>query len=465
LIQPINRLTTKDTMKDHIPKLAVIKDTLQNLVSNMNTAKDKKNSTTFTAKKFTPTALEAMYSDDWLAGKIVDIPVDDSFRKWRYFDCPSLEDKLELIYELESTLLVKERFIEASKWSRLYGGSILVMGVENQGTFDTPLNIEAIRQGDLKYILCLAIPELNVSDVNIFDIEKPNFRLPEYYTTLDGKKIHYTRVIRFDGLKTPWQVRQCNNYWNISILQRVYDAIIQAQSVSDNVNSMVYESTVDVIKIPDLFSMLASKNGESRIMNRFGLANVLKGINNMLLLDSKEEYAKVSNTFTGLGDLIQRYLAIASAASDIPATRLLGQAPNGLNATGESDMNNYDDMIQSNQENNIRPKLALLDKVLVRSAIGNYPDDWSFKFEALRQMTELQRADLDLKNAQRDKIYIDGAILEPSIIAKQLKTDETYQHIEDDYIDSLDQLSKEEKVAPSAPIPTLTNKNNANQLT
>ena len=439
-------------MKHDLPNVAVIKDALVNLVSNMNTAKDKKYNTTFTAKKFTATQLEAMYSDDWLAGKIVDIPVDDSFRKWRYFDCPSLEDKLDPIIELEQSLDVREKFIEASKWARLYGGSILILGVENQGTLDTPLNVESIRPGDLKYLLVLATPELVVSDINQFNLEAPNFRMPEFYSTLDGKKIHHTRVIRFDGIKTPWQVRQRNNYWNISVLQRVYDAIMQAQSVADNVNSMVYESTIDVIKIPDLFSMLASKTGESRILARFGLANVLKGINNMLLLDSKEDYTKISNTFTGLGDLIQRYLAIASAASDIPATRLLGQSPQGMNATGESDTNNYDDMIQSNQENNIRPKLALLDKVLVRSATGNYPDDWGFKFESLRQMTELQRADLDVKNAQRDKLYYDMGALEPSIIVKQLKSDETYQHIEDEYIDSLEKLSKEPEETPIPPV-------------
>lgn len=425
-----------------------------NLVSNMNTAKDKKANTTFTSKKFSPTDLEAMYSDDWLAGKIIDIPVDDTFRKWRYFDCPSLnEDTIKPITELESTLEVKERFIEVSKWARLYGGSILVMGIDNQGTYDTPLDVDRIREGDLKYLLVLSIPELTITDINQFNLDAPNFRLPEYYTTLDGKKIHHTRVIRFDGVKTPWQVRQRNNYWNISVLQRVYDAIMQAQSIADNVNSMVYESTIDVIKIPDLFGMLNSKSGESRILERFGLANVLKGINNMLLLDSKEEYTKITNTFTGLGDLIQCYLAIASAASDIPATRLLGQSPNGMNATGESDMNNYDDMIQSIQENNVRPKLVTLDKVLVRSAIGNYPADWGFKFEALRQMTELQRADLDLKNAQRDKIYTDMGSLEPSIIVKQLKSDETYQHIEDEYITSLEKLSKEKEPIPPVTVP------------
>jgi uncharacterized protein len=424
---------------------AIVLDTLKNLVANMNTAKDKKNSTKFDARKLVPQDLENMYACDWLAGKIVDIPVDDSFRKWRYFDCPSLKDtdKIAMVESLENELHVRDKFIEAAKWSRLYGGAIIVLGVENHGTFDLPLDMNTVKAGDLKYLLVLAIPELQVTDINQFDLTAPNYREPNYYSTLDGKRIHYSRVIRFDGLQIPWQVRQRNNYWHLSVLQRVYDAIIQAQSVSDNVNSMVYESTIDVIKVPDLFGMLQTRTGESRLLERFGVANVLKGINNMLLLDSKEEYTKVSSTFTGLGDLIQRYLAIASAASDIPATRLLGQSPNGMNATGDSDTNNYYDMIQSNQENNYRPKLAIIDKALVRSALGDYPDDWDFKFEPLKQMDEKQRAELEKLNADRDKIYIDSGVLEPSIVAKQLKLDESYQFIEDDYIAALETAVKE----------------------
>jgi uncharacterized protein len=38
---------------------------------------------------------------------------------------------------------------------------------------------------------------------------------------------------------------------------------------------------------------------------------------------------------------------IVSGAADIPVTRLLGQSPAGMNATGTSDMKNYHDRIQS----------------------------------------------------------------------------------------------------------------------
>jgi phage-related protein (TIGR01555 family) len=422
------------------------KDTLQNLISGLgNASYDKKASTTFEKRTFSNTQLENIYTDDWLGGKIVDIPVDDSFRKWRYFDCPSLKDtdKITMVENEEKWLQVREKFIEAAKWARLYGGAIIYLGVDNHGTSETPLEIDKIKAGDLKYLLVLDRWELSATDINTNEIEAPNYRYPNFYSTNDGKRLHYSRCIRFDGVSTPYLVRQRNQYWCIGVIQRVYDAIVQAQSASENVNSMIYESTIDVIKIPEFFAMLSSKMGESKIIERFGLANLMKSINHTLLLDSKEDYAKVANTFTGLSDLIGRYLDIASAAADIPATRLLGSSPQGMNATGESDTNNYYDKLQSDQNNIYGPKLITLDNAMVRSVLGDMPEDWSFKFEELQQLNELQRADVEVKNSQRDNVYITAGVLEPSIIAKQLKSDETYQHISDEYITSLEKVTRD----------------------
>jgi len=40
-------------------------------------------------------------------------------------------------------------------------------------------------------------------------------------------------------------------------------------------------------------------------------------------------------------------MQLASGAADIPMTRLLGQSPAGMNATGDGDMRNYYDRIEA----------------------------------------------------------------------------------------------------------------------
>jgi len=49
---------------------------------------------------------------------------------------------------------------------------------------------------------------------------------------------------------------------------------------------------------------------------------------------------------------------IASSASDIPVIRLIGTSATGLNGSGETDLNNYYDMLSSRQESRIRPELV-----------------------------------------------------------------------------------------------------------
>ena len=66
--------------------------------------------------------------------------------------------------------------------------------------------------------------------------------------------------------------------------------------------------------------------------------------------------------------MVRTSLQVAASAADIPVTRLLGQSPAGLSATGDSDTRNYHDMIAARQELDLRPQLERLDALLLRSA-------------------------------------------------------------------------------------------------
>src|SRR6185312_12636580 len=78
---------------------------------------------------------------------------------------------------------------------------------------------------------------------------------------------------------------------------------------------------------------------------------------------------------------------VLSAASDIPATRFLGQSPGGLNATGDSDLENYYGRLEGEQEQTLKPQLMQLLEVQGRSDIDrgfraadcdiNFPPLWS----------------------------------------------------------------------------------------
>lgn len=105
-------------------------------------------------------------------------------------------------------------------------------------------------------------------------------------------------------------------------------------------------------------------------------------------------------TWAGMPEIIDRYLQLVAGAADIPLTRLLGQAPAGLNATGESDLRNYYDGIAARQANEIRPLLDRIDAVMLRSLFGAMPSDAWYAFAPLWQLTPQDRAAVDKLNAE-----------------------------------------------------------------
>ena len=80
--------------------------------------------------------------------------------------------------------------------------------------------------------------------------------------------------------------------------------------------------------------------------------------------------------------MVRTVLQVAAGAADIPVTRLLGQSPAGLSATGESDTRNYYDMIAARQEVELRPRLERLDRLVLHSA-GVDPEALTFEFRPL----------------------------------------------------------------------------------
>jgi len=418
------------------------KDSLVNLIANLGTIKDKRTHTKFEQKDYDRTELESMYVDDWLSGKIIDVPVDDMTRKWRKFISPTTsQDDIEKVEREETRLAIKAKINECKKWARLYGGSIIILGIDGTGNSEIPLDINKIKKDSLKFMHVIDRWDLSVYEINQLDPTKPSYRMPEFYTMYGGtRKIHYTRVLRFDGIWLPWQLRKRNNYWGGSVLQRLYDAISNSQTIANATASLTYESSVNIVKIPNLFQQLASKDGEKVVHDRFVMADMLKSINNMLLLDQNEDFISHKQTFQGLPDLILKFLNIVGAAADIPATRLLGVSAPGLNATGEFDLKNYYDMVASKQESEFGPQLTYLDQILVRSTLGHMPDDWSFEFNSLWEVSDVEKADIELKNAQRDQIYLDQGVVIPSVVADELRENNVYNGIDDEFVKTLQEI-------------------------
>lgn len=319
---------------------SMVRDGLVSLASRMGTERDKATSVFYTQPILTDEQIIAAYRGSWLPRKIVDIPALDSCRKWRNWQAAG--DQIGPIEAEERRLNLRGKVLEASTKARLFGGAALFIGVDDADPA-LPLDMEAIEKGGLKHLTVLTRRQLAAGDMDGNPASEWHGK-PKFYTLTGANGtqvvIHPSRLVVFKGAMTPDQgfAGMDNHAWGESVLTAALDAIKNADSTAANIASLVFEAKIDIIKVPQFSANIGNQAYEDAVLRRYTLANAIKGVNGTLILDSEEEYESKSAPLSGLTDILMAFLQIVAGAADIPVTRLLGQSPAGMNATGTADM-------------------------------------------------------------------------------------------------------------------------------
>lgn len=395
-------MTDKPRFRRHADgSTSLVVDGLTNVVANLGTSRDKAFASSYTVPMLSAAQLMDAYRGAWLPRKIVDIPAFDSCRAWRNWEAQP--EEVKALEAEERRLGVKLKVLEARIEARLMGGAALLIGTGDANPA-LPLNPDAIARGGVKYLTRLHMRQLSAIDL-CRDPASEYFDRPEFWwlNGVDGMgvKIHASRLVIFTGTTVidpglvPTQLG-----WGDSVLTSVYQALTSADSVTANIASLVFEAKVDTVGIPELMEKLGNPGYEATLLKRWALAETGKGINGTLMHDAEEILGQKQAGFAGLPDVLDRFMQIASGAADIPMTRLMGQSPAGMSATGESDIRNYYDRVSAIQELEISPAMCVLDECLIRSALGARPDGIKACWNSLWQTTDRERFEIGKMGAE-----------------------------------------------------------------
>lgn len=411
-------------------KLKNITDGFKNIIKGLGTEKDPRMSTTFSRGKIiTQQTANDLYVYNWIAAKGVNIPIDDATKKWRSLLIPDAEEK-KVVEQKMLDFDVKGKISTASKWARVFGGAVIIIVIDGDIQSE-PLDIENIRPGTLSNFIVLDRYNVFPSEINR-NILSDNFGNPEYYAVVrEGEYIHHSRVIRFDGEVSTILESERNNFWGNSIFSKTYEPVADAGTMAQSIGNLVSEASVDVYLLKDLNSLVAEQQDDI-VVKRLKLAHEMKSVVNGIALDAEDSYDKKATTFATLPDIDDRFMQKVSGAFDIPLTRFLGISPSGLNATGAADLLNYHDNVQAIQENYIRPKLNIMDSVVIASE-GFEP--FTYEFKPLQQLSETEQAEVDTKNSQRDQIYLDYDVVKVSDVMANLAENGTYVSIDENRVE------------------------------
>lgn len=374
--------------------------------------------------------LNALYRENWIVRRIIDIIPGDMLKNGFHLNTeltPNLLQRFER--ELRTTQLI-EKIRKGLKWGRLYGGALGVMLIKHQGdNLDEPLNYDMIMPGDFAGMMVFdRWNSVSPSSELVSDIEDPEYGLPEYYVVTDTAtgamvNVHHSRCVRFIGNDLPYWDEISEIYWGASILESVFDELKKRDNVSWNIAQLTFMANVRVLKMSDLGQLLASTdtNSQQELYRTLMAQNHLMNNMGMLIMDAADGLETHQYTFGGLADCYEQFILDIAGAAEIPVTKLFGRSPSGMDATGESDLQNYYDMIGEKQETTLRPILNKLLPPVCLSVFGAIPDDLDFDFDPVAEPSDEQRTELAKTGTDIVVSAVNAGLVSPRAGLRELK--------------------------------------------
>lgn len=403
------------------------------------------------------TLLEWVHRGSWLGGVVVDVVAEDMTRAGITLEADDLDpDARERIDEAAVALTVWKQLCSAIKWARLYGGSIAVLMVEGQ-QMDTPLRINTIGKGQFKGLLVLDRWTVDPSLNDLVTEFGPNLGKPKFYRVqndaqaLRNMKIHYTRVIRLEGIELPYWQKVMENLWGESVLERLYDRMIAFDSATTGAAQLVYKAYLRTYKIDGLRENIAAGGPQlDGLVKYTEMIRRFQSIEGMTLLDKDDEMDVMQTTaFSGLSDALTQFAQQLSGATGIPLVRLFGQSPSGFNG-GDTDLRNYYDKINKEQSTELTPGVTTLYRCLGQTVGAPLKDTGvRVKFNSLWQLDDKEKAEIANSTADAVSKAADGGLISQATSMKELQTSSRvtgiFTHITDEDIEAAD-----EELPPSA---------------
>ena len=372
--------------------------------------------------------MEWAYRGSWIVGAAVDVVADDMTRESVQMNSDTPPDDIEELQAAEQEICMWQSVADTVRWSRLYGGALMVHMIDGQDPA-TPLRVETVGKGGLKGFLVLDRWMVQPTFSDLVVEPGPEYGQPTCYDVvatapfMPRQRIHYSRVMRMDGVGLPFRQRIAENGWGMSVIERLYDRLIAFDSGTMGAAQLLYRAYLRALKVKDFRNFVGSSGEfQEKFFRWLEAVRMLQSNEGLTVIDAEDEFETFSYSFAGIPDILLVLGQQLSGALGIPLVRLFGQAPAGLNSTGDSDWRLYESMIKAAQESRLRRPLTKTYRLLWRSVLGrDPPPQWNFTFRPIRPLTEMEKSEIAQRDADSVKLMHDSGIISTEIALKELK--------------------------------------------
>ncbi|MED4934004.1 DUF1073 domain-containing protein [Heyndrickxia coagulans] len=369
-------------------------------------------------RKLTHADLTQLYADNAIVQNIINIPAEDMTRSWFTLRMKDDQLKNDIMAKL-ADLNAKDNLKKMRQFERLRGDGFVSLGVTQTTAFNLsdPLDVRKLKR--LDYIHAFSSLKVNNFLLNE-DMFSPNYGTVEFFqvnrrsqigTQIAGTvndSIHRSRLLHD-------QTRRLEDeYQGQSLLEPLFDAITVLDTSLWSVGQMLYDFAFKVYKAEGIEDMSASDKYELGMLMDFMFRTEA-----LAIIGKDEELDKKTTNLSGMKDLLDYVWDYLSGAVRMPKTVIKGQEA-GTIAGAQYDVMNYYSRIAAMQENELKPHIERLIRLLLWSQdeIGGGSIDpnsleWEIKFNPLWNVDSKTDAEIRKLVAETDQIYIGNGVVAP----------------------------------------------------
>lgn len=378
--------------------------------------------------------LTSLYRSSWIIQRVCSVIPEDAITDLR-MEAPGLDnDAISRLDECLKETKLRRRIIEAMKWARLYGGAAAIIMTDGEDEdMSQPLRVKNLLPGSFRGLFIVdrwsgIYPSLEL----VTNKKNPDFSFPRYYEVRDESgciryRVHHSRVLRFVGTEMPYYEAIAEQQWGTSSVEAMFDDLVRRDNVTHNIANLTFKACLSVYGIENLDQIFASASAQAQksMYSRIEAMSILESNLGIRLINKGDEVQQLQYGFSGLPEILDGAMLDVSGATAIPATRLFGRSPAGMNSTGESDEKNYHATLEQQRASQIMPALEKLAPIICMSALGGVPAGVEFKLPPLEEMTPAEKADIVDKQAQYLERLFQAGVLPADSLLKGVRNAQT----------------------------------------
>lgn len=337
-------------------------------------------------------------------------------------------DKAEIVVAMNNALEqfhIRDVLHEVAEKVGYFGGCLVYIDTgANDAELQTPLNMGEY-SNELRNLKAFrVIDPINVYPGAYNSVEplKADFFRPEHWYVM-GKRVHASRLIRFVANEVPQLLKPVYNFFGIAQAQLLWDYVMHFSECRVATANIAKKYSMTVFKT-NMSATLMDGAGTDQINNRIRLIARYQDNNSITAIDKEnEDIVKIETPIGGLTDITKQGLEFLAALNRTPAVKLLGISPSGFNATGESDLRNYNDHISSQQEKVFGHGLKTIIDCIHVFLFGKTNKGLIFEWAELGEEDQAAMANTQKVKADTMAVLLDRSVISPEEARQAVASD------------------------------------------